>query len=938
VGRLRGSQQTGHRGQVACAGAGAREAVFRASAPTPDSRLPTPALHWSAAIGVLCLAFLLRFYELADRPLGIWFDPAYNGLDALRIMQRGGHVLFFPTNGGRESLFIYLLIPPIWIFGATPFSMRLVTALMGVLHVALLFGFLYDLPSLTSPDLPTTRRMKRWRLWLAVIGSLVLATCYWHLVVSHRAQRALMVPLLAVPILWFFLKGWHTGRKRWFALSGLAMGLEAYTYGAGRLLPVILVVAILPDLVRMVGTWLRRARPDRACNVSGKATGCRDDKTGRCAERLVGLGVLLLTGLVVFLPMGWYFLTHQAQFSERASSVMVWQYVHDPAQVVAEMGRNTLRVLAYFCCVGGTTLFDGLPGYPGLSPLLAPFLAIGLVGAIVHSRSLVHRLMWCWWVIGLVPSIASIEAPHQLRLLVAIVPMAALIALAPVYLRQWLTGRRVLVGTAQRVPCLIVVLTLAALPFTWRAYFVDWVNLKDTHDINDYAALAVRDEVLALAASGVTVYLPMSRLDDPPLLYYLAGSFSRQASLGVPKPKQGATADTATSVCVIAPGQDEKDTTWVRFEGRMATILPPLMPEGLQEIQAALNSSSVIPLLDPDGNTAGWRSCISTDPGRFSQQPLHNLSVSFGPARLTGINYPATIAQVPAAQGAVLSGDTIPVTSYWQAESPMRDEYEVLLHLVDDKGRAWGNGDGRPTGWVYPTTFWRPGLDTIAAQQNVSIRSQVPPPGRYWLAIALYDAATGRRLPMVEVIETGDRPSASDSQVPFHRASADTYLVGPLKMPLPPPDAEIMQRAAAQDVTFGDVARLVGVVPDDLIANPGQDVHITLLWRAVSTPAVDYTVFVHLLDSSHNVIAGSDSQPVANTYPTTIWSPGEMIADTHTIRLVKGAGGPIPPGQYRLSVGLYELRTGERLPVQMATGESLPDRELVLDQVVQVHP
>ena len=34
------------------------------------------ALHWLAAIGVLCLAFLLRFYGLADRPQGIWFDPA----------------------------------------------------------------------------------------------------------------------------------------------------------------------------------------------------------------------------------------------------------------------------------------------------------------------------------------------------------------------------------------------------------------------------------------------------------------------------------------------------------------------------------------------------------------------------------------------------------------------------------------------------------------------------------------------------------------------------------------------------------------------------------------------------------------------------------------------------------------------------------------------
>jgi hypothetical protein len=80
---------------------------------------------WLAFISVTLIAAFFRFYHLADHPLGLFFDPAINGLDAIRLMERGGPVLFFPTNGGREALLIYLLTPFLWLFGTTPFSFRL---------------------------------------------------------------------------------------------------------------------------------------------------------------------------------------------------------------------------------------------------------------------------------------------------------------------------------------------------------------------------------------------------------------------------------------------------------------------------------------------------------------------------------------------------------------------------------------------------------------------------------------------------------------------------------------------------------------------------------------------------------------------------------------------------------------------------------------------
>lgn len=846
------------------------------------------AWRWVAAWGVLCIAWLVRFYGLADHPPGIWFDPAYNGLDALRLMQRGGHTLFFPTNGGRESLFVYLLIPPIWIFGATPFAMRLVTALMGVLHVALLFGFLYDLPSWLPETTPLVQHMRRLRLWLAVNGSLALAVSYWHLGVSQRAERPIMVPLLSVPLYWFFLKGWYTGKHKWFVLSGVMLGLGAYTYGAARLLPIILILAILPELVRIA----LRGR-------TGSQVFCL------CAQCL-GLGWLMLSALLVALPMIWYFATHPGQFSARAASVTIWYYVHEPLQVIIEVLQNVPRVLGYFCCLGGTTVFNGLPDYPGVTPLLAPFLTAGFLGAVWHSHNLFHRLIWLWWFIGLMPSIATIEAPHPLRMLVAIVPTAIMIALAPVYLIGWWKHLRA-TSKLTWLPGFITLLALLSLPATWQAHFVRWAGAPDTRRANDIAALSIRDAVLKHSAAGTTVYLPMSRLKDAPLLYYLGGAYDREATLQ-PPPARG-------EIIVIAPGRTPTDTIWARLAEHRITVLPPLNDIGQQLIRNGLSSEAAAPLYTLDGDIAAWTAPLKTDPAAFVQLPMQQINLSFGPMRLTGITYPATIDLSGAEQG-------LPVICYWQVDAPMRDEYEVLLHLVDDSQRAWGNGDARPTDWVYPTTFWRPGLDTIAAQHIVTLQAEtLPPPGRYWLAIAVYDPATERRLPLTDEV-----------------GISDTYLVGPLKIPLPAPDEALWQHALKPDIRFGDVAKLVGFVTDTWTGRSGEELKFTLIWQALSASSIDYTVFAHLLDAQGKLVAGSDSQPVANTYPTTIWSPDELITDVRTIQLVNHTGHGLPMGEYHLAIGLYNLNTKERLPVYQPSEKNSKADAWVLPSPIHIVP
>jgi hypothetical protein len=68
-------------------------------------------------------------------------------------------------------------------------------------------------------------------------------------------------------------------------------------------------------------------------------------------------------------------------------------------------------------------------------------------------------------------------------------------------------------------------------------------------------------------------------------------------------------------------------------------------------------------------------------------------------------------------------------------------------------------------------------------------------------------------------------------------------------------------------------------------------------------------------------VAQQDGEPGGGLAPTTSWPAGSSVADNHGVLLPAG----LPPGEYTLSIGLYELFTNVRLPVTL-DGTSAGDR------------
>lgn len=123
------------------------------------------------------------------------------------------------------------------------------------------------------------------------------------------------------------------------------------------------------------------------------------------------------------------------------------------------------------------------------------------------------------------------------------------------------------------------------------------------------------------------------------------------------------------------------------------------------------------------------------------------------------------------------------------------------------------------------------------------------------------------------------------------------------------------------EVRLGDEIALLGYDLEPLEVAPGETIHLTLYWQALEQPARPYTVFTHLSDPGGELQGQQDNMPLQGSLPTTCWLPGEYVADPYDITVAADA----VPGQYRLEVGLYWLRTGERLPVS-GSDAVLPDR------------
>lgn len=132
-------------------------------------------------------------------------------------------------------------------------------------------------------------------------------------------------------------------------------------------------------------------------------------------------------------------------------------------------------------------------------------------------------------------------------------------------------------------------------------------------------------------------------------------------------------------------------------------------------------------------------------------------------------------------------------------------------------------------------------------------------------------------------------------------------------------------------VNLGNKVRLLGYNLLTTEVRPGDILQLSLFWQAIAPMQERYKVFTHVIDSHGHLVGQRDAEPGGGAKITTIWQEGEQVLDNYGLPILPAT----PPGEYVIEIGMYNLESGQRLPV-IEHGQETGDR--ILLQTVRILP
>lgn len=448
---------------------------------------------WALLLMVLITAVFLRFWQLGELPPGLYRDEAYNGLDALRVLD-GQHALFFAANNGREPGYIYLTALFVALLGRSALAVRVAAAVVGSVTTGLVY--------LMGRDWFDRR--------VGLLAAWMWAITVWPVHLSRIGLRPVLLPFGLALAAWLGALAYRRN-KRWLWLTaGAAYGFSFYTYLAVRFTPILLLL-----MVAYLWWHVPHHRYWPGLLWFG-----------------VGTAVLLLPWIILFMQQPDLILGRSGQVSILNPVVNgghVWQ------SLWPQFGRG----LGMFIWRGDTILRHNPAGRPVFDLVMAvPFLAG--VGWCVHNwRRPAAMFLLLWTAVMLGPTILSADAPHFLRasgLLPAVLLLPA-IGLSRLWQWSWLPRRW--------RQAAVIMAALGSLAITVRDYEA-YGNDADVAFMFETAALEMAERIQA-EPPETAVYVDYWFWDEPtqggwaavPYLVDLSQVQQYRPEFGVPPPNLG---------------------------------------------------------------------------------------------------------------------------------------------------------------------------------------------------------------------------------------------------------------------------------------------------------------------------------------------------------------------------------------------------------------
>jgi 4-amino-4-deoxy-L-arabinose transferase-like glycosyltransferase len=756
-----------------------------------------------------------------------------------------------------------------------------------------------------------------------------------------------------------------------FIASGVLTGLGVWNNPTGRFVPFVLLAYVI---------WLLWRYPER--------------RRWHVTNPLLGLAVAGLVAFIVFLPLGLEFLRHPEFFFGHASEVSIFaERVAGEASPWQLLATNILRVLGMFSFDGDLEWAHGIPDRPVFDWFMAiPFYlgvawwAWRLLGKARPQPDPDRDALFlflAWAVTMLAPSVLSEAAPNYSRTLAAVPPVLLGAGLGLTWIAIRLSWRAAWRGA------LVAALIVASGAVTFYDYFVRFPAFPEVYYVYDADKVDAVDWMKASADEGFAVYLsPLwsSHATVTFLRDYRIRSLDATQALVLPEPGKGVIyafpseqRDFADDLAAIwqEPVQTLNDRLgrpllfYVQVEADKAATWPAGFAPDQTTMARFDDAPSLIGMRASDGGSLllHWQAEAGTR--RYLTSFVHLLDARgqrVGQADVVPGNgaFPTTIWRAgervaqrytPALTEACSGGEPLRVLAGWYE----LDADGARRPRIDAPGDTAFAGTWTPPITSQPAAQIQPAfvssaplaLSGLTLVGHTLATTTTEPGAPLTLDLFVQGDERHRSIPLTLTLEsdpaavlyTGAVASDGDwragevicrrlhVRVPATTAPGDyllhlttpDYIQPFARVTVQPSTRSFNTPAVSQPVTatLGSAIRLHGA---DVAGTEGGELAVRIVWQSLAPLAMSEKVFVHLVGPDGNLIAQSDALP-AGGYGTEQWVEGEVVIDEHRLMLPPD----LPPGDYRLRVGMYDPATGARLSAVGSGGERLADDAVELE-------
>ncbi len=411
---------------------------------------------------------------------------------------------------------------------------------------------------------------------------------------------------------------------------------------------------------------------------------------------LIATAALVGAPLIVFFAQQPEWLFTRAQQTSRA----------------ADVGQNLMTTLLAFNVRGDIDNLHNLPGRPVLDPILSLFFAIGLIVCLVRRRVAYILLLLAIGVLTL-PSLLTIPAALTRRWIGAMPFIAILAGLGVIVAYDWL-NKRLMPPVRRSVVAFLVGLLIVSGGLTVLDYF------------GPYAA---NPQLFWAYDAGITQVANYVR-DHPDETIFLTpyDRFYEVVALTQAEAGRAPLQSYNGLACAVFPLTTTRPTEWLVVTEKDRSTLPATR-------QLFPTNETVWRLNSPVGSYAR---ALRVPAGQAAQFPLLGASQADfdGKVQLIGFDLPQRAQP----------GDSARFKIALQDVTPLDRLHKVFLHLRNSAGTIVAQDDHAPCSNSLNEADWRPG-DVVVEPYQLTIPADAPP-GTYRVVLGLYDADSGRRLPV----------------------------------------------------------------------------------------------------------------------------------------------------------------------------------------------